>query len=238
MSRNKITTTGYPSESEIALCIPELQDELLALDASLFDATKTYTFQYADRVPYDNALCTTRMHCFIHTTSYTVSKQRLTETVSGFHIERLPETFHQTCNVVRTKIYAILHATVPACHSILMIGGECYLFPFFFPHTKDICVYTDMPSIAMDVTHNHPTIKTQCIPYSSLTLTRSFNVGIINVSRDLPDTVWNTLDCDELIIIRCKPRKERSMYQVYTSWHIDYVTVEWCKKNVGAALKR
>jgi hypothetical protein len=228
MSRNKITTTGFPSASDIALCIPLLQEELLQIDKSLCNDTYTYTFQYANSVPHDNALCTTHMHCFIHKTPY--SQHRLTEHVAGFRIERFPHTFHQTHHLIRTELYTILQSlSALAYHSILMIGGECYLFPFFFSHVTDMCVYTDTESIAMDVMHNHPTIKAHCAPYSTLKLTRSFNLGIINVGLELPDTVWDTLYCEELIVIRCKPRKERIMYPVYKSWNMDYVTVECCK---------
>ena len=232
--RNKITTTGYPSSNDIKLCMNVLQDEILSLNPNDFDRTCTYTFQYATYAPNDNKFCTRHMHCFKETDLY--QGNRLVEIIDGHRLERFPETFHQTDESIRYAIYEILKSFVMH-ESILMLGGECYLFPFFFPDAQSITVYTDMSSIALDVAHNHPFVNVECIAYSQLVLTRSFDLTIINVGHDLPDSVWDSLDCNHVLIIRCRPRKDRRLYPVHHVWNFGYVTIEWCQYSGEKAVK-
>ena len=221
MSRIKLTSTGFPSNSQLDYCIPLMKKKLLELDMKF--EHKLYTFQY--------------IHDSIHIQEgRNYSNERIKDIIYGFTIFRFPHTFIQTDIMVRDQIQLILqNHFVNHFQNILLIGGECYVFPFFFKDC-DCFVYTDFESIYQDIIYNSENsgakVKAHLVSYSNFRLEQSFDIGIINLSRDLSDSTWETIIVNDLIIIRCHDINPRKNYNLFTSWICKHVTIDWYKINL------
>ena len=93
MSRIKLTSTGFPSHSQLDYCIPLMKKKLLELDMKF--EHKLYTFQY--------------INDSIHIQEgRNYSNERIKDIIYGFTIFRFPHTFIQTDIMVREQIQLIL----------------------------------------------------------------------------------------------------------------------------------
>jgi hypothetical protein len=225
--RTKLTCTGKP---RFDLCCHDMKKELEWIDKMDWDPYTTYTFQYAEEVPQDNPYCTTHLHCHIHGTPY--SKMRVVERVGPFRIMRYPHTFFQTDRRIREELYPIVSSFLQDTKNVFFLGGECYVFPFFAPPFTEVHIISDFPSIVEDAKYNHPQHRVDLVSYDHFRCTDSYDRGIINVSHDLPDSVWESMDCDSLLVIRCRPRKVRPGFVIEKTWTMLHVVVELCKKRI------
>lgn len=226
--RTKLTCTGKPL---FDLCCHDMKKEMESIiDKMNWDPHTTYTFQYAEEAPLDNSFCTTHLHCHIHGTPYTT--HRLIERIYEYRIMRYPHTFFQTDLRIRDELYPIVSFFLEKTKKVFFLGGECYLFPFFAPPFTSVHIISDFPSIVEDTTLNHPQHRVNLVSYDHFTFIDSYDRGIINVSHDLPDSVWESLKCDTLLVIRCRPRKDRPSYIIEKTWTMLHVVVELCKKRI------
>jgi len=222
MSRIKLTSTGFPSQSQLDYCIPLMKQKILNLDMKF--EHKLYTFQY--------------IHDSIHIQEgRNYSNERIKDIIYGFTIFRFPHTFIQTDIMVREQIQFILQNHLQNIQHLnkkmLFIGGECYVFPFFFKDC-DCFVYTDFESIYQDTMYNSENsgarVNPNLVSYSNFRLEQSFGIGIINLSRDLSDSTWETIHVNDLIIIRCHHINPRKNYNLFKSWICKHVTIDWYKR--------
>lgn len=230
MSRNKIVTTGFPKDFDLILCNSKLCTAISGLNPDLFESNKVYTFQVDDSglvivsiqgIPFREGL------------------PRIREVVHGYTLERYGVTFHQTDDLIREHLYTIIDTFVPVIQrddgkplNLIFIGGECYLFPFFFKDKYEVCpvltVYTDFRSIYLDALYNHPDINANLVSYSDLMISGIHDFGIINLSHELPESVWQGLKCKSLLIIRCYTKKyQDEHYTLIQTWKFGYITLEW-----------
>ena len=99
-------------------------------------------------------------------------------------IYRSPETFHQTCDYLRYNIYNIIMNCTPLDSSLLLIGGECYLYSKLID-AKNIDVYSDYESIIRDTVYNNSSACVNLVNYDTITLdtTKNYDFAILNVSK-------------------------------------------------------
>ena len=105
MSRIKLTTTGFPSESQLDQCIPTMKKEMLKLDIKFED--KIYTFQYVNNL--------------IHIQEgRNYSNERIKDILYGFTIYRYPHTFYLLeVNVMYFHFFLII--VIVLCIQILIL---------------------------------------------------------------------------------------------------------------------
>ena len=84
----------------------------------------------------------------------------------------------------------------PLNYSLLLIGGECYLYSKLID-VKHIDVYSDYESIIKDTLYNNPNASVNLVNYDTITLdnTKNYDFAILNVSK----TGLGVRLCNELI---------------------------------------
>lgn len=118
---------------------------------------------------------------------YTQTDELVTERICGYTITRLFQTFHQNDDDVRERLYPYLIKKIGTTRrsKLVLIGGECYIYGILFrPYFDHICIYTDMPSIAIDARRNCPDAVVELVDYDALAQMRlTCSVCIINVGK-------------------------------------------------------
>lgn len=118
---------------------------------------------------------------------YTQTGELVTESICDHTITRLFYTFHQNDDDVRDRLYPYLIKKIGTQQrsKLLLIGGECYIYGVLFrPYFDEICIYTDMPSIAIDSRRNCPDAVVELVDYDNLAQMRlTCSACIINVGK-------------------------------------------------------
>jgi len=118
---------------------------------------------------------------------YTQTDELVRERICGYTITRLFQTFHQNDDDVRDLLYPYLIGQIGTTRrsKLVLIGGECYIYGVLFcPYFDEICIYTDMPSIAIDARRNCPDAVVELVDYDALAQMRlTCSVCIINVGK-------------------------------------------------------
>ena len=139
---------------------------------------------------------------------YTQTGELVTDHICGHKITRLFQTFHQNDDDVRDLLYPYLVGQIGTQRrsKLLLIGGECYLYGVLFrPYFDEICIYTDMPSIAIDARRNCPDALVYLVDYDKLAQMRlTCSVCIINVGKQgIVDRLQ--IECnDNIFYVSCK----------------------------------
>ena len=159
-------------------------------------------FTFGDN--FDISVCNKALHSFIvlgtfikgqtyilqsgaDSVIYRQMDELVTESICGHTIKRLFQTFHQNDDDVRERLYSYLIGQIGTQRrsKLLLIGGECYVYGVLFrPYFDEICIYTDMPSIAIDARRNCPDAVVELVDYDALAQMRlTYSACIINVGK-------------------------------------------------------
>lgn len=151
---------------------------------------------------------------------YTQTDELVTERICGYTITRLFQTFHQNDDDVRERLYPYLIKKIGTTRrsKLVLIGGECYIYGILFrPYFDHICIYTDMPSIAIDARRNCPDAVVELVDYDALAQMRlTCSVCIINVGKQgIVDRLQ--IDCkngdNSIFYVSCK-KETFKRYQI------------------------
>ena len=156
-------------------------------------------------------------------TIYMQTGKLVTDHICGHTITRLFQTFHQNDDDVRDLLYPYLVGQIGTHRrsKLLLIGGECYLYGVLFrPYFDEICIYTDMPSIAIDARRNCPDAVVELVDYGALAQMRlTCAACIINVGkRGIVDRLQ--IECkDSIFYVSCK-QETFKRYQIVQTFQI------------------
>lgn len=166
MRLNKIVFT-FGDNFDISVCNKAL---LSFITVGTFIKGQTYTIQSGT-----------------DSTIYTQTDDLVTDHICGYTITRLFQTFHQNDDDVRDLLYPYLIKKIGTQlrSKLLLIGGECYIYGVLFrPYFDEICIYTDMPSIAIDSRRNCPDAVVELVDYDALAqMQLTCSACIINVGK-------------------------------------------------------
>jgi hypothetical protein len=138
---------------------------------------------------------------------YTQTDELVREQICGYTITRLFQTFHQNDDDVRERLYSYLIGQIGTTRrsKLVLIGGECYIYGVLFrPYFDHICIYTDMPSIAIDARRNCPDAVVELVDYDALAQMRlTCSACIINVGKQgIVDRLQ--MDTSTIFYVSCK----------------------------------
>jgi hypothetical protein len=156
-------------------------------------------------------------------TIYMQTDELVKDHICGHTITRLFQTFHQNDDDVRDLLYPYLVGQIGTHRrsKLLLIGGECYLYGVLFrPYFDEICIYTDMPSIAIDARRNCPDALVELVDYDKLAQMRfTCSACIINVGKQgIVDRLQ--IECkDSIFYVSCK-QETFKMYQIVQTFQV------------------
>ena len=202
MRLNKIVFT-FGDNFDISVCNKALSSFIVV---GTFIKGQTYTLQSG-----------------AYSTIYMQTGKLVTDHICGHTITRLFQTFHQNDDDVRDLLYPYLVGQIGTHRrsKLLLIGGECYLYGVLFrPYFDEICIYTDMPSIAIDARRNCPDAVVELVDYDALAQMRlTCAACIINVGkRGIVDRLQ--IECkDSIFYVSCK-QETFKRYQIVQTFQI------------------
>jgi hypothetical protein len=198
MKRNKIIFTGIDVNKE--LCNDALVFWLTYYKPIIVE-NHTYEFQVSNSgqigikiIPEINVNIniTNKKLVYFKNGEKLLKNGLFVDTIFDKLIYRSPETFHQTCDYLRYNIYRTIMNYIPLgtpletslSTSLLLIGGECYLYSKLID-AKHIDVYSDYESIIKDTLYNNPKACVNLVNYDTITLdnTKNYDFAILNVSK-------------------------------------------------------
>ena len=193
MHLNKVVFTFSKTFAfDISVCNKALQSFITSqMAVGTFTEGQTYTLQSG-----------------ADSTIYMQTDELVTERICGYTITRLFQTFHQNDDDVRDLLYPYLVGKIGTQRrsKLLLIGGECYIYGVLFrPYFEEICIYTDMPSIAIDARRNCPDAVVELVDYDKLAQMRlTCAACIINVGKQgIVDRLQ--IECnDNIFYVSCK----------------------------------
>jgi hypothetical protein len=156
-------------------------------------------------------------------TIYMQTDELVKDHICGHTITRLFQTFHQNDDDVRDLLYPYLVGQIGTQRrsKLLLIGGECYVYGVLFrPYFDEICIYTDMPSIAIDARRNCPDAVVELVDYDALAQMRlTCAACIINVGkRGIVDRLH--IECkDSIFYVSCK-QETFKRYQIVDTFQL------------------
>jgi len=202
MRLNKIVFT-FGDNFDISVCNKALRSFIVV---GTFIKGQTYTLQSG-----------------ADSTIYMQTDELVTDHICGHTITRLFQTFHQNDDDVRDLLYPYLVGQIGTHRrsKLLLIGGECYVYGVLFrQYFDEICIYTDIPSIAIDARRNCPDAVVELVDYDALAQMRlTCSACIINVGkRGIVDRLQ--IECkDSIFYVSCK-QETFKMYQIVDTFQL------------------
>ena len=202
MRLNKIVFT-FGDNFDISVCNKALRSFIVV---GTFIKGQTYTLQSG-----------------ADSTIYMQTDELVTDHICGHKITRLFQTFHQNDDDVRDLLYPYLVGQIGTHRrsKLLLIGGECYVYGVLFrPYFDEICIYTDIPSIAIDSRRNCPDAMVELVDYDALAQMRlTCSACIINVGkRGVVDRLQ--IECkDSIFYVSCK-QETFKRYQIGETFQV------------------